>query len=346
LLRIFLKKYNIINVDENFLDLFFDNDAIRRKQEETNQDIFGDRLQSCKSIPVSTSQGLIMDSSIVCNATKDADKSRIPVFYYEIYPQNCDKNAYFFVNLDMTDFRRLQQDHLSPKTILCKTHQAYNILSRLLPYKDVKYTGFTSVDRFQPSISKNYHSFIHVAGKSPYKGTDQIVNAWLNHPEWPALTLICKGIEGSSDNMLEIVKNMMVKPQKNIILIDTYVSDEKLAKYMNENGIHLCTSKHEGFGHYLNEARSLEAVVLYTDAPPMNEKFEHGVSGISVKASNGPMINEGICPTYLVNRKSIEDAVGQVIGMSEHSLREIGKKARLRYLQDDRDFKKNIMSIL
>ncbi len=332
-----LRKNEIIN--ETFFDTLFDIPTIRRKQEETNQHIFGNRLETCKSIPISTSQGLIMDSSIVCNVTKDVKNP--PTFYYEVYPENPDKNAFFFVNLDLTDFRKLQEeDPNSPQTILCKTRQTYDILSRLLRYKKVIYTGFTSVDKWIQNISKNYRSYIHVAGKSEYKGTHHVIEAWTRHPEWPTLTLICR------DEILETSKHLLRDTIKNINLVRSFLSDKELDQLMNKNGIHICTSKHEGFGHYLNEARSSEAVVLYTNAPPMNEKFVDGVSGISVISTNGIPVNNGICPTYNVSANTIEQSVERTLRMSITELAQIGKKARQDFLRDDHDFKQRLLSIL
>ena len=305
----FMLYVNVNKNDDNsekFFDTVFDIETIRRQQQETSKQIFGSKLESCKSIPISNSQGLILDSSIVCNATKTINPQ--PIFYYEIYPENADPNGYFFVNLDLTDFQQLLSDPYSPKNILCKTKQTYDILSRLLPYKNVVFTGFTSVDRHIPEYnsknnSKNkYRSFIHIAGKSPYKGTLQVVRAWLKHPEWSNLTLICR------EEILEAIIDS-VKGASNIKLIKEFLSENRLVEYMNQNGIHICSSKHEGFGHYINEARSTEAVVLYTNAPPMNEMFTDGVNGIGISSIQDKPVNKGICPTYLVTPETVENAV-------------------------------------
>jgi len=322
--------------EEDYFDVVFDIPTIRRQQEETSQQLFGSKLETCKSIPITNSQGLILDSSIVCNATKTL--SRQPMFYYEIYPENSDPDGYFFVNFDLTDFQKLLADPKSPKNILCKTRQCYDILSRLLPYKNIIYTGFTSVDRNMISVSKNYRSYIHIAGKSPYKGTLQVVRAWIKHPEWPVLTLICR------EEILEVLKPE-IKKTANIHLISEFLSEQQLIQYMNQNGIHICPSKHEGFGHYINEARSTEAVVLYTNAPPMNEMFQDGINGIAISAVQDAPTNNGICPTYLVYPESIEEAVVKTLNMSVQQLATIGKNARAEFLKNDEAFKKRLLDI-
>ena len=44
--------------------------------------------------------------------------------------------------------------------------------------------------------------------------------------------------------------------------------------------VHICPSAREGFGHYINEARSVGAVVLTIDAAPMSEFVVDGESGV------------------------------------------------------------------
>jgi hypothetical protein len=313
---------------------------IRRLREETSEYLFGSKQEDCKSIPHSHSQGLILDSAIVCNVMKSFKNFKNqPIFYYEQYPSDADPNGYFFVNLDHTDFEKLIHDSNSPKKILCKNKQTYHILSNRLKDKLIIYTGFTSIDRFDPSIhNKNkYRSYIHIAGKSAYKGTLPLVQTWLKHPEWPKLTLICR---------IPWKLGINTYGSKNIDLIDGFISEKELTSYINKNGIHICPSKHEGFGHYINEARSTESVVLYTNAPPMNEFFINGVNGIGISASESDPINKGYCPVYLVNQQSIEEAVHKTLDMSEDELYNMGKQARKGFIRDDQLFKERLLNML
>ena len=53
-----------------------------------------------------------------------------------------------------------------------------------------EFISFTSFDRFDSDCVRKPHSFFHLAGQSPLKGTSVIVNLWLKHPEWPRLTIV------------------------------------------------------------------------------------------------------------------------------------------------------------
>jgi hypothetical protein len=282
---------------------------------------FGKVFEKCKAISNDYSHGLLIDALIICKYTEHLEDT--PFFYFEYLPSDFYKDSWYFVNLDYTDFSTISD---SPNTIVCKTRQTYDILYKKFPNKNVIYTGFTSIDKYIPEINRNYRKFIHIAGKSPWKGTDSIINAWKNHPEWTELLVIYND------------KNKQIKGANNIKIISKHLPDKELNKLMNEYGIHICASEHEGFGHYINEARSVKAVVLFTDAPPMNEFFNNN-SGIPIKAYYSGIYNN-ICPSYKTTTKDIENAVSKVLSMKESELVKMGEQARINFLENDFNFKK------
>jgi len=313
---------------------------LKNKRMKLSSEYYGDKLNRCNSYTTSDSQGLLLDEAIVCDGLKKLKAT--PYFYFEEFDNDSNINDWMFVNLDCTHFDKFKNIN-SPYNILCKNMQTLKILSTVLRDKNLLYTGFTSIDKFKPEIKKNYRKIIHIAGKSPHKGTKYLVSTWLLHPEWPLLTIICNNKLSVVDGINSILKDKT--PPKNIKLITEFIEEDNLIRYMNEYSIHICTSEFEGFGHSSNEARSVEAVVLYTDMPCFQERFKDGISGITVKSKQNGLQNE-ICPKYLPTTEGIEQAVNKVINMSKEDLSKIGKQARQDFLKDDMDFKTRLVSLV
>lgn len=305
---------------------------------ELSNNIYGNKFPSCLSIPQSSSYGLLADASIVCNITKHFSKT--PYFYYENFPKNCNPDSLFFPNIDMTIFSDLKKVN-SPKTLLCKTKQIYSTLKNFFPDKTIIFTGFTSFDKYDPKIPKDYRKFVHIPGKSPFKGSEIILKTWINHPEWPEITIIAR------DEIGKRLKFYIKKynPQ-NIKLITKFLDKNDLEKISNKFGIHICSSRHEGFGHYIHEAKSVKAVILYTNAPSMNETFKDGVDGIGIACVYAEMENDGFCPAFDITEKGLEEAVNKVINMSELELRNIGENSRKSYIAETNRFESRLKDII
>lgn len=114
---------------------------------------------------------------------------------------------------------------------------------------------------------------------------------------------------------------------------------------MNEAGFHICPSEHEGCGHYIHEAKSVGAVVLYTDAGSMNETFEPYVNGISIEYSEIQRRNK-YCPKYIVSSKNVEDAANYYLSMSLEEKINMGGLAHRSFLEHDREFKMMFYNII
>jgi glycosyltransferase involved in cell wall biosynthesis len=209
--------------------------------------------------------------------------------------------------------------------VLCKTHHAEGIFAALGCC--TVYTGFTSEDRLDASITRE-DAFFHLAGRSTAKGTDVLLATWRQHPEWPRLTVVqhpkvatpgaaCANIEHRID----------------------YVEDAALRRLQNAHRFHVCPSEAEGFGHYLMEAMGIGAVVLATDAAPMNELVtpQRGVL-IPVARTR----REGLVDHALVDQRGIEQAVERALALTALERVAVGESARRFFIDNDRAFRQRL----
>lgn len=211
--------------------------------------------------------------------------------------------------------------------VLCKTEESLRIFQPIS--QETYYLGFTSLDCHQPSLSKDFSKYLHVAGKSIMKGTEKVLEAWRNHSQLPNLILIKRDAQG-------------MKPRKNVTLITKRVSRPTLLKLQNECGIHLCPSKTEGFGHYIMEAMSAGAVVVTTDAPPMNEFIKDKRCLVKYR-----MIGEkNYATTYIVDDEELADTANALQQLSYEELQSIGQFNREEYLRRTTEFKKNFNDLM
>ncbi len=176
--------------------------------------------------------------------------------------------------------------------------------------------GFSSEDRQATQFKKDKSKFFHLAGGSTLKGTETILELWNKHPEWPTLILVQKQ------------KNAPDRVPENVDLHSGYVSDENLLKLQNECGVHLCPSRSEGWGHHIVEALSTSAVVLTTDAPPMNE---HVSAEIGVLVPHGHQSPRHLGTNFYVDSAALETAIANTIEMSDAQFMDKSKKARAAF---------------
>jgi len=208
--------------------------------------------------------------------------------------------------------------------ILCKTHDAVECFKG--PERRPFYTGFTSMDR--KAEAKRSKRFLHVAGGSQAKGTPQVIEAFRRHPE---LTLELVG-----DRYVPKV----VPPN---VIRHGQLTAGHLDKLMNECMIHLCPSSYEGFGHYINEARSVGALILTTNAVPMNElapsQFAIGIPFDHVSTQNLAMHKH-------VNIEALEDMIVTANALDEGTITDLGDKAREAYLSERQPFIERLTELM
>lgn len=214
--------------------------------------------------------------------------------------------------------------------VLCKTRYAEGIFQGL--GHNAAYIGFTSEDRLRENVKKNYNKFLHVAGRSLQKGTVTLSQVWARHPEWPVLTIITK-------NPQLVHRN----GASNIHVITDMLTDDSVASIQNEYGIHLCPSEAEGFGHYIGEALGCGAIVITTDAPPMNELVTRD-RGVLVPFSKQAPQSLGV--NFYVDDEALEAAIEKVLTLTTSEKKSLSDAGRSWFLKNKTDFERRFPTVI
>ena len=195
--------------------------------------------------------------------------------------------------------------------IWVKTRYAERIFKEVSP--SVAYVGFSSFDRYDPSVAKEPRTFLHVAGRSRQKGTAAVLEAWRRNPQWPRLVLVQNPVRAQVVD----IPNVDYRPIR--------LEDEALRVLQNRSECHLYPSEAEGFGHVLCESMGLGAIVLSTDAPPMNELVtdDRGILVAYDRTSR-----QGLGTNYYASVASIEACVERLLAMDEQEKQRLRDNAR------------------
>lgn len=183
--------------------------------------------------------------------------------------------------------------------------------------------GFASVDRLDTTVPRE-RTFFHLAGRSTNKGTERLLALWRRHPEWPRLTVIQNPRTA-----------MPGAPAANIAHRIDYIDDTELQRLQNASAFHVCCSETEGFGHYIGEAMGVGAVVLTTDAPPMNELVTPECGVLVAYDSTG---TQHLATTYHFSDTALEAAVQRCIAMDDAEREALGRNARAWFEHNNMGF--------
>lgn len=203
--------------------------------------------------------------------------------------------------------------------VLAKTRDAYDIFSNR---GRCAYVGFTSPDMMDASVDRR-NAFLHVAGGSMAKGTAQVIEAFrrMRHHH---LTII-----GDRYVPKDLPGNVTCLGR---------VDEARLRHEMNAHRIHLCPSSYEGFGHYINEARSVGATIIITNAAPMNELC---TSEFAFGASWDRAYPQHLAMHKVVNVESLIECCEMA-----YSAEPLGEKAREAYLREGQEFHERMKTLL
>lgn len=214
--------------------------------------------------------------------------------------------------------------------VLCKTHFAHDVFQER--GFNVAYIGFSTVDRHLAGIEKDYDKFLHVAGRSRQKGTTTLYRVWERHPEWPHLTIITRNpdmVHGTG--------------AKNIHVITDVVPHATLVAMQNQFGVHLCPSEAEGYGHHIAEGLACGAVVVTTDAPPMNELVTRE-RGLLVPYSGTQPQSLGV--NYYVDEAALETTIETVLSLTVEEKNRLGNAGRAWFLDNRAEFECRLPNVI
>jgi glycosyltransferase involved in cell wall biosynthesis len=208
--------------------------------------------------------------------------------------------------------------------VLVKTHHAEPIFAARGARTD--YIGFTSEDRLRGDVERE-PAFFHLAGRSGNKGTQPLIDLWLRKPQWPTLTVVRRTATAQPT-------------APNLRFVTGFIDDDELRVLQNRHLFHLCPSETEGFGHYLVEAMSVGAIVLTTQAPPMDElvSAERGI--LVPYARTG---TQRLATTYFVDAAGLEGGIERMLALSASERQRLGANARAWYEANNRAFRERLV---
>ena len=220
--------------------------------------------------------------------------------------------------------------------ILAKTPSAVE-MCRELPVV-CRNINFTSPDQRIPGfVRRGPLRCLHLAGQSAVKGSEAVVEAWSRHPEWPELTVVRRARRYGGEAAPPL------PPLPNVRYETDYLSSEQLRALQNECEVHVLPSQAEGYGHVIGEAMSCGAIVVTTDAPPMNELVGSDRGLVVRVARSEPMC---LSRKHYVEIADLETQLTTVFAMSPDARAELSRNARAWYEAQDQRFETSLRAFL
>lgn len=237
--------------------------------------------------------------------------------------------------INRTDFTLIKD--LQIDSVYCKSNIGYQILNRSFPNMNVKNILWHSLDMNINNIQPDFTQFLHVKGKSRFKNTQTLLNFWMKNPNLPLLNIVHHGDE-NINGYLEISEPFYV--HSNIKIHQYKMKKEKLKFLMNTCGFHICCSSTEGYGHYINEARSVGAIVVTTQFPPMNSFLKEDY-GVPIQVDSNDIDKIGFSSQCSIREEYLEKSINVCLKMSNKECKkqsEIGRKLflenRIKFLAE------------
>lgn len=211
-------------------------------------------------------------------------------------------------------------DQLWAKSL--EAHRAYEVLG----LRNMTYTGFASRDLMDATVPREVRA-LHLRGKSDFKGTKHVLDAWRKYPDLPPLTIV-------SATKFPVPRNVTIVGR---------LSDAELRHELNRHAIHVCPSKSEGWGHYITEGLSTGAAVVTTNASPMNEHVSPAWGMLVDPIRMNP---RGMVREYHVDGRSLAKAVRLAARWDPEHRAEMAKAARAHFEARNATFARTALDLL
>ena len=214
--------------------------------------------------------------------------------------------------------------------VLCKTRDCEAIWRGKVGEGRCQYIGWEAPDLYQPQVARET-KFLHLAGKSDTKNTASVVAAW-REQGLPPLTIVAKNpaVFGACRNVPNVT-------------VYEYLSEEQVVEALNSHRFFIMPSQYEGYGMALHEALGCGAVVLTTDAAPMNESAGLDKALLIPVSGRGSM--ESATLSY-VSPCHVGNSVKLAASYTPAMLDDVGVSARKGYLEDREAFRRNFASFM
>ena len=349
-------------------------------------------------------QGYKVDFKLIDSILHNTTKTREPYYnvnlFLEILPSTCknifpSKTNLFMPNNELfidtkEDNKKYGKGYTynryeelkSIDFILCKTelcHTFFNFIKKekyrnnIYKYQTI-YTKFTSSIRkeIKDIVDKDDYSntiidpnlFVHLAGKSPFKNTPDLIHCWIKNKGFldidPNIKLVITCYEHCSfwfnktltrffkydfekDKEVHMNYKTNIATYKNMTIYFKPINPySDFIDIITKANVAICISNKEGYGHYINEVRYMKKFIITLDYPPMNElvidKDGIGGNGIVLKKKN-KFIKQSYKETNFnfseayPDSDDLRDSIIWCI-KHKHELRKWGENGRKMFLDD------------
>lgn len=188
------------------------------------------------------------------------------------------------------------------RAVWCKTHLAQGVFDELGVKTD--YIGFCTslMTEINSDHGERKSEFVSRVGISALRGVHALVLAWSSHPHWPMLHIV-------------VHPSRRIYPAPaNISYVDEFVTAHDYRQFANQFRFQIFATETEGFGHSIFEAVESGALVLVTDAPPMNEQLNASIV-ININACYSGQ--KGLSPRFSVTQDGLDQAINYALRLND-----------------------------